>query len=138
MMNLVSADLLTICITISLEIGWRQTISWETGEFGCKLLQFLRTYGVYLSSFVLMCISIDRYYSLVRPLEFHNANKRNFRLLTASWILSFLFSLPQVRKHEIFAETTNVYCSVYQLLLTEIVGLEFFGLVFDVDRDLFI
>lgn len=44
-----------------LEIGWAFTVSWKAGDAMCRIMAFFRTFGLYLSSFVLVCISIDRY-----------------------------------------------------------------------------
>lgn len=44
-----------------LEIVWASTVTWNAGDLMCRLMSFWRTFGLYLSSFVLVCISIDRY-----------------------------------------------------------------------------
>ncbi|CAG9116720.1 unnamed protein product [Plutella xylostella] len=41
-------------------IGWKYTNAWLAGNLCCKLLLVLRAFGLYLSSNVLVCISIDR------------------------------------------------------------------------------
>lgn len=58
--HLAIADLLVTFLMMPLEIGWAYTVSWEAGDFMCRLMSFLRTFGLYLSSFVLVCISVDR------------------------------------------------------------------------------
>lgn len=42
------------------EIGWSITVSWEAGDAMCRIMAFFRMFGLYLSSFVIVCISIDR------------------------------------------------------------------------------
>lgn len=58
--HLAIADLLVTFLMMPLEIGWSYTVSWKAGDSMCRLMSFLRTFGLYLSSFVLVCISIDR------------------------------------------------------------------------------
>lgn len=58
--HLAIADLLVTFFMMPLEIGWAYTVSWKAGDFMCRLMSFLRTFGLYLSSFVLVCISVDR------------------------------------------------------------------------------
>lgn len=58
--HLAIADLLVTFIMMPLEIGWAWTVSWRAGDGMCRLMSFLRTFGLYLSSFVLVCISVDR------------------------------------------------------------------------------
>jgi uncharacterized membrane protein YwaF len=61
MSHLFIADLIVTFITIPIEAGWKYTVVWLGGDFGCRLLQFLRPFGIYLASFILISISIDRY-----------------------------------------------------------------------------
>lgn len=46
-----------------LEIGWSATVSWRAGDEMCRIMAFFRVFGLFLSSFILVCISIDRYES---------------------------------------------------------------------------
>ena len=90
------ADLMVTFFTIPFELGWRFTITWKGGVVGCKLLQILRMFGLYLSSMVLIAISIDRYYAIVHPLKTNFVSQRNRRLLVGAWLTSICLSLPQV------------------------------------------
>lgn len=47
-------------ITMPLEIGWAITVSWEAGDEMCRIMAFFRIFGVFLFSFILVCIGIDR------------------------------------------------------------------------------
>lgn len=58
LMNLCIADLMVTYIHLPLEIIWAYTDSWQAGEIMCKFMMFLRTFGHYLSSFVIITISI--------------------------------------------------------------------------------
>lgn len=90
------ADLMVTFITIPFELGWRFTVTWKAGNIGCKVFQFLRVFGLYLSSMVLVCISIDRYYAIVHPLRVNYVNQRNRRLLSTAYAVSIFFSIPEV------------------------------------------
>lgn len=68
-MHLAAADLMVTLINFPLEVGWRITTQWVAGNLACKLFQFLRAFGLYLSSLVLVCISLDRYFAIVHPLK---------------------------------------------------------------------
>lgn len=68
-MHLAVADLMVTLINFPLEVGWRITTQWVAGNLACKLFQFLRAFGLYLSSLVLVCISLDRYFAIVHPLK---------------------------------------------------------------------
>lgn len=90
------ADLMVTFFTIPFELGWRFTVTWKGGVVGCKLLQILRVFGLYLSSMVLICISVDRFYAIVHPLRVNYVSQRNRRLLLGAWATSLLLSIPQV------------------------------------------
>ena len=61
MSHLFIADLIVTFITMPLEIGWKSSVMWLAGDFGCKFFQFLRPLGTYLASFILISMSLDRY-----------------------------------------------------------------------------
>lgn len=60
MLHLNIANLIITFVTIPLEIGWKFTVYWRAGYFGCKFFQFLRPIGLYLASFIIISLCIDR------------------------------------------------------------------------------
>lgn len=58
--HLAVADLLVTLLMMPLEIGWAITVTWQAGDLMCRIMMFARVFGLYLSSFVLVCISVDR------------------------------------------------------------------------------
>ncbi|KAL6437056.1 hypothetical protein ACFW04_004986 [Cataglyphis niger] len=95
-MHLAIADLLVTFLMMPLEIGWSITVSWEAGDAMCRIMAFFRMFGLYLSSFVIVCISIDRYYAVMRPLQILDVYRRGKIMLMFAWIGSVLCSLPQM------------------------------------------
>lgn len=95
-MHLCMADLIVTFFLMPTEIFWRLTIAWKGGDVLCKLTQFIRAFGLYLSSNVVICISVDRYFAIVYPLKLAGAVKRVKWMLVGAWIVSAVFSLPQV------------------------------------------
>ncbi|CAG9116794.1 unnamed protein product [Plutella xylostella] len=77
-------------------IGWRTTNQWLAGNFACKFFQVIRAFGLYLSSNVLVCISLDRFFAVLYPLRLAIARKRSKTMLACSWIVALLCSAPQV------------------------------------------
>ncbi len=61
MSHLFIADLIVTFITMPLEIGWKSSVMWLAGDFGCRFFQFLRPLGTYLGSFILISMSLDRF-----------------------------------------------------------------------------
>ncbi|CAH1719304.1 unnamed protein product [Chironomus riparius] len=91
--HLAIADLMVTFIIMPLEIGWAFTVQWIAGDFMCRFMMFFRTFGLYLSSFVLVCISLDRYYAVIKPL---NMKEHRGKIMIAfAWFTSALCSAPQ-------------------------------------------
>ena len=97
-LHLTVADLFVTFILIPSEVVWRLCRFWLAGNAACKLFSFLRAFGFYLSSMVLIVVSLDRYIAIIYPLRANSefARRGHFMLL-AAWIISGLCSLPQVR-----------------------------------------
>jgi len=99
LLNLAIADLLVTFLMMPLEIGWNATVSWNAGDGMCRFMSFFRIFGLYLSSFVLVCISLDRYHAVLNPLRMPDADRRGKIMLIFAWVASFVCSLPQVLFH---------------------------------------
>lgn len=111
-MHLAVADLIVTFFTILLEIGWRVTVQWIAGEVACKVFLFLRAFGLYLSSMVLVCVSLDRYFAILHPLKVNDAQRRGKIMLAFAWIISAICSAPQsvvfrVQKHPQYENFTQ-------------------------------
>ncbi|KAL8607045.1 hypothetical protein ACOMHN_005071 [Nucella lapillus] len=107
-MHLAIADLIVAFIFMPLETIWHATVSWEAGDVACRISMFFRAFGFYLSSFLLVTISLDRYISIVHPLARYGSRDRARWLLGSAWVLSFLCSLPQSSFSELVTEAAEV------------------------------
>ncbi|RWS11052.1 gonadotropin-releasing hormone II receptor-like protein, partial [Dinothrombium tinctorium] len=95
LLNLVIADSMVCFALIPTEIGWRLTGFWLANNIGCKLFQFARVFAIYLSSLILICISIDRYYAVNHPFEYNQADHLIRFCVKTAWALSAISSIPQ-------------------------------------------
>lgn len=96
-LHLSIADLLVTIFCIFGESFWSFTVAWIAGEFACKFMKLFQMFALYLSTYVLVLIGIDRWVAVKYPMKSLNMAKRCHRLLILSYILSLLLSLPQVR-----------------------------------------
>ncbi|GFR28922.1 gonadotropin-releasing hormone receptor [Trichonephila clavata] len=97
-MHLTIADLI-VTLMIPLEIAWRlpQAINDnQAGNLTCKILVYMRQFGHYLSSTVLVCISLDKLFTVVHSLNVNEAQRRCKIMLGLAWTASILNSIPQV------------------------------------------
>ena len=95
-MHLCTADLIVTFVMLPMEIGWHITVSWTAGDIGCRLLMFFRAFGFYLSSFILITISLDRYFAVIHPLSLTDGSRRGKLMLIIAWLCGIIASAPQV------------------------------------------
>ncbi|CAM1293688.1 Uncharacterised protein g810 [Pycnogonum litorale] len=98
-MHLAIADLLVTLLNMPLEIAWKATVSWNGGDFMCRMMSFFRIFGLYLSSNILICISVDRFTAVKYPLHVQQSHRRSEWMLIGSWIIATICSAPQVNIH---------------------------------------
>lgn len=62
----------------------------------------MRAFCLYLSSNVLVCVSLDRCFAVIYPLRVSAARKRGKTMLAGAWIIALINALPQVNiiKHK--------------------------------------
>ncbi|XP_072389103.1 adipokinetic hormone/corazonin-related peptide receptor variant I [Diabrotica undecimpunctata] len=94
LVHLSIADLLVTFLMMPLEIGWAATVQWLAGDAMCRIMMFFRIFGLYLSSFILVCISIDRFYAVLKPLD--RGGMREKIMVAAAWIGACICSAPQM------------------------------------------
>lgn len=98
LLNLSIADAIVVFIFIPVEIGWKFTAAWHAGDAGCKFFKFSIAFGTYASSLLLISISVDRFYAVVRPFSYPFLDRKMNRLLFGIWTFSFVIALPQVSR----------------------------------------
>lgn len=98
LLNLVVADTIVCMLMLPTEVGWRLTAEWKAGDIGCRSFQFIRVFGLYASSMVLIVISIDRYYAVIQPFSYTLIGSKINKMLVLAWLVSVLLSVPQVSK----------------------------------------
>lgn len=96
-LHLSIADLLVTVFCIGGEALWSYTVAWLWGNAACKIFKFMQMWALYLSTFILVLIGVDRFVAVRYPMKSLNTAQRCTRLVIFTWILSFVLSIPQVR-----------------------------------------
>jgi len=96
MFHLSIADVLVTWFCIIGEAAWCYTVQWLANELTCKLVKLFQMFSLYLSTYVLVLIGVDRWIAVKYPMKSLNMAKRCHRLLGGTYILSLVLSLPQV------------------------------------------
>jgi len=90
------ADLLVTVTCLFGEALWSYCVSWLADNFTCKLFKFLQVFSLYLSTFVLVLIGLDRFLAVKYPMKSLSTKRRCNRLIATVWLLSMFLSSPQV------------------------------------------
>uniref|UniRef100_A0A7E4UX72 G_PROTEIN_RECEP_F1_2 domain-containing protein n=1 Tax=Panagrellus redivivus TaxID=6233 RepID=A0A7E4UX72_PANRE len=98
-LHLNMADLMTLFIYAPAQIAWMITTQWYAGDTLCRIIKFFYTFVFYLTSFVIVCIAVDRVYGAFK-LSSVKASKKAYnqckKLLWAAWMMAMILSLPQL------------------------------------------
>jgi len=80
------------------EIIHASTVQWLGPDWLCRVTRYMDVFGIYVSSNVLISMSIDRFFAIVKPMSYFKAKSRVKHMLLVAWLLAALSSVPQVRK----------------------------------------
>lgn len=92
------ADLIILFIFVTSEACWLVSWEWRGGIMLCKLVQFMRMMGFQISSNIIVCISINRLFSVLTCCGHGNVGKSRLRvkvMVTLAWFLAFVICFPQ-------------------------------------------
>ncbi|KAM9337164.1 C-C chemokine receptor type 9-like [Symphorus nematophorus] len=106
LLNLAVADLLFLCMLPFWALD--ATRGWDFGDGFCKVVSAIYKINFFSSTFLLTCISVDRYIAIVQVTKAHNLKKKRlfYSKLTCLcvWFVSTLLALPEF----IFAQVRMV------------------------------
>uniref|UniRef100_A0A915HGK9 G-protein coupled receptors family 1 profile domain-containing protein n=1 Tax=Romanomermis culicivorax TaxID=13658 RepID=A0A915HGK9_ROMCU len=109
LLNLNIADLLVTFYCIPKDIIHSFTVQWLGSDFLCRFSKYMDVFGVYASSNLLICMSIDRFFAIVKPLQNFNAKRRIKVMITVAWVSAALSGLPQSQFLIIFKTTVFTF-----------------------------
>nr|BAX08608.1 gonadotropin-releasing hormone receptor [Mizuhopecten yessoensis] len=94
--NLAIADLIVAFFCMAAEAFWTVTIQFLAGNAMCKILRYIQVFGFLLSTYITVVISLDRCCVILDPISRNKAPQRVRFMIGVSWLLSALFSVPQL------------------------------------------
>ncbi|XP_051986456.1 isotocin receptor-like [Xyrauchen texanus] len=95
MKHLSIADLVVAIFQVLPQLIWDITFRFYGPDILCRLVKYLQVVGMFASTYMLVLMSVDRCLAIWQPLRSLRRRKDRFYVV-ASWILSLLFSVPQV------------------------------------------
>jgi neuropeptide Y receptor len=100
--SLALSDILMAVICIPLTFVANLVInSWPFGDTLCPVVTFLQVVTVFMSSFTLVAISLDRYSAIVHPLRPKMTKRQAFIVISIIWALSVFIPLPTAITSEV-------------------------------------
>ena len=94
--NLAVGDLTVCFATMTTEILFVAFGEWVLGAFGCKFLTYVQVVTLSSTTFILTAMGFDRFMAICRPLRFRSTLSRARHMILVSWLLAFVFAVPQV------------------------------------------
>lgn len=95
--HLCVADILVSSLCMAGNAIWGVTVQFLAGNFMCKLIKFGQMFSLYLSTYILVLIGLDRLMAVKYPMKIMNMGYKIKLSLICVYSLSAVFSLPQVR-----------------------------------------
>lgn len=96
------ADLLVTGFCIIGEAAWAYTVQWRGGDLLCKFFKLFQMFSLYLSTYVMVLIGVDRWFAVKFPMRSLYMTKRCYQFLGIVYISSFILSIPQVSEIVVF------------------------------------
>lgn len=108
-LNLAAADLLVTFVTMTSQTVWEiMGKVWIAGDAFCRIVKFLQTFALTLSTYMLVAIALDRNNAIVKPFS-RTPEPKTYAL--AAWITSLIPSLPCFFVfHQVLVSETVAYC----------------------------
>ena len=84
---------------------------WPFGETMCPIVLYIQVVAVFLSSYTLVAMSIDRYIVIVHPFKPRITQKQTALTIFGIWVISFAIPLPTFLKSRvIYHSNTSGQC----------------------------
>lgn len=110
--NLAVADIMVSFFCLIADAVWMYTVEWLAGNVVCKIIKFFQMFTLYLSTFILVVIALDRYFAVKCPFQKANSRERCKRSIIIVWILSALLSIPQVSAILDLRQVLTIICLI--------------------------
>ncbi|XP_050397295.1 G-protein coupled receptor 83 [Patella vulgata] len=92
--NLAVADLLVTCVNVPFNIARNILDEWPFGDFICHLVNFSLMVSVYVSTYTLTAIALDRHRVVLKPFTPRMSKTVSAVILVFIWLLAIMLSLP--------------------------------------------
>lgn len=92
--NMATSDLLMTVLNIPFSLARILLNNWPFGKVMCALVPSVQVTSVYVSTFTMTCVALDRHQAIMNPLQPRLFRKNGLFVVIFIWIASILLSLP--------------------------------------------
>ncbi|XP_075065442.1 vasopressin V1a receptor [Mixophyes fleayi] len=90
------ADLVVAFFQVLPQLCWDVTYRFHGPDFLCRIVKHLQVFGMFVSSYMLVVMTADRYIAICHPLKtLQQPTKRSYLMIGGAWIISLILSTPQ-------------------------------------------
>ncbi|KAM3936068.1 vasopressin V1b receptor [Leptodactylus fuscus] len=95
--HLAYTDLAVAFFQILPQMIWDITFRFIGSDFLCRMVKYTQVMSMFVSTYMLMMMTIDRYIAVCHPLKtLQQPTRYAYIMIGITWIISCLFSLPQI------------------------------------------
>ena len=110
--NICVADILAILFTMTFEVSEELTHEWQFGEPACKVIEYLEMTFFGVNIFTHLSIAFERYRNVVRPLKPPMKLKIAKILISVSWAIPSVLSLPYLYTLRLVENDEKFTCTI--------------------------
>jgi len=102
--NLAVSDMFITLVNIPFNIVRHVTAGWALGQTTCALANLALSVFVYVSTFTMTAIAVDRYVVILHPLRPRMSVAVGLLVVAVTWVVAVIMSLP----FAVFAQVTHL------------------------------
>uniref|UniRef100_A0AAY5EML4 G-protein coupled receptors family 1 profile domain-containing protein n=1 Tax=Electrophorus electricus TaxID=8005 RepID=A0AAY5EML4_ELEEL len=110
LLHLCFADLVVAFFQVLPQVSMEITQRFRGSDIVCRSVKYLQVFGMFASPYMIVAMTIDRYRAVCAPMvSFLTGSFRRHVAISAVWLISLAFSVPQLFIFSLREVETNVY-----------------------------
>lgn len=95
--HLCLADLVVAFFQVLPQLSMEITHGFKGSDALCRIVKYLQVVGMFASTYMIVAMTIDRYHAVCKPMvSFFKGSFRRYVAIGAAWLISLVFSTPQL------------------------------------------
>ncbi|KAE9414730.1 hypothetical protein Angca_006212, partial [Angiostrongylus cantonensis] len=101
LLNLILTDLLLVLTAVPVTPWYALTKTWEFGSAMCRIMPLSNSCSVFVTSWSLTAISIDKYLHIIDPTLAPVTKRQSLAITLLIWLISTLINVPYLLSYEL-------------------------------------